>query len=319
MNFMSNSHVLHRIAARRSALTIVIAMLCLMSAGGARARSFTMEPLPPDAVAAMSVEARTLYEKGLAQLDRINYDAALDYFKKAVDKAGDNMDLRFMVVRLARYRGDSTFGAAAVKNNEKSSESYYDIAAENLRAMSVSTKLNARERERAAKSLQDVLALRATIAERDEQRIAFGRLLDKGYMDAAAGKTSDTDPAKSKDALRGKVAPGKNQPAGRKPALRGDVPPNALAVPEGKPGLSIPPSPTPVPVTISPVGVNAPTPSVVNAPAGANLLPVSPAGGSSSSTPASSAPSSSVPIPTPSGSSAPASSAAPAAGATPAK
>jgi hypothetical protein len=162
------------------ALTILVA--CIMMAGAAQARTFTWTPLPPEDVAAMSPEGRALYQEGLRHLDRINYRAAMESLNQAVEQAPDSIHLRYLAVTLARYMGDNTYASRLIAmDSAPTSVQYYDMAIQHLRALAESPRLNAREKQRAAQSLEDVTALRTSVTERDERRKAWGEAFTKAY------------------------------------------------------------------------------------------------------------------------------------------
>ena len=173
----------------------LVLMACAAGFGlSASASDLQFRPIVAQRVERMNKEARLLYEQGLASLDRINYERALENFQQAVEKEPDNPWLRYSLVQVARYLGDTRSGADSIR--------YYDMAAINLKAIAESPKLNVRERERANQVLESITALRQSVIERDEKRIQFGRDIAKQYA-TEIYKSDQADKEKEeKDARR---------------------------------------------------------------------------------------------------------------------
>jgi hypothetical protein len=146
----------------------------VLGAVTAEARMLKLRRLTPIQEVRLNKESRKLYDLGWAAIDKINYTKAFKFFGKAVEAEPKNVYLRYLVVQLARYLGDSHFGAKSIK--------YYDQASLNLKKMSQSSQLNKREQERAKKSLRKVNNLRATVTERDQKRYQWGLELAKYNM-----------------------------------------------------------------------------------------------------------------------------------------
>lgn len=148
------------------------AVICLL-AGAAYASPLEYTPLTAQRMDRLNKDSRHEYELALAALDKVNYELALDHFTKAVNAEQDNPWLRFSIVQIAIYLGDSRSGAESIK--------YYDMAAQNLKSISESPKLNARERQRAQQWEQNVSELRQSVLERDAKRVQYGREIAKQY------------------------------------------------------------------------------------------------------------------------------------------
>ncbi|MCL5270610.1 MAG: hypothetical protein M1457_08695 [bacterium] len=166
------------------ARTMLIA--CLLSFAislTVRAEVLKYAPLAAPQVARLSKEAKHEYDLGLAAIDKINYKLAIDHLAKAIEIEPDNVHLRFMVVQISRYMGDTRAGTESIK--------YYDIAAAQLKAIGESARLNGREKKRAEDSLQEVAALRASVTERDDNRQKVGREIAKKYVQEIFAKTEE--------------------------------------------------------------------------------------------------------------------------------
>lgn len=173
----------------------LVLMACAAGFGlSASASDLQFRPIVAQRVERMNKEARLLYEQGLASLDRINYERALENFQQAVEKEPDNPWLRYSLVQVARYLGDTRSGADSIR--------YYDMAAINLKAIAESPKLNVRERERANQVLESITALRQSVIERDEKRIQFGRDIAKQYANEIYKGEQEDEEQKEKDARR---------------------------------------------------------------------------------------------------------------------
>ena len=138
-------------------------------ASATQARQLKIKRLTPQKVERLGKETREHYDRAWDAVDRINYTRALEQFDLAVEAEPDNVYLRFLVVKLARYLGDTRFGTQSIM--------YYDKASLNLSKMINSPQLNKREREKARQSLTQINALRATVTERDAQRSRYGRVI----------------------------------------------------------------------------------------------------------------------------------------------
>jgi len=138
--------------------------------GKVKVRRLDLEPLSPARVDQLNEAAREAYQQGMVALDRVNYPLALEFFQRAVREEPDNIYLRFQVVQVAHYLGDT-------RSVDKHAIRYYDIAEDNLRAMTESDALNEREKGRAAEAIEMVQQLRRSASERDEKRRTAGREL----------------------------------------------------------------------------------------------------------------------------------------------
>lgn len=157
---------------RLHVLLAVFAAALLAFAPAAQARDIRIpkleiKPLSPLRVEALSTDARDLYDRGMLQLDRINYPKALQDLRQASKVDAENVYLHFIVVEVAHYLGDTRSGSDAIR--------FYDIAEEHLRAMNESERLNEREKNRTQEAIDLITELRANVAERDEARRKVGK------------------------------------------------------------------------------------------------------------------------------------------------
>jgi len=140
-----------------------------------------LKPIPSQRLDRLTKDARREYELGMGALDKINYSLALDHFTKSVQAEPDNVYLRYVLVQLAQYLGDSRAGDQSNK--------YYDLCTQNLKEVVDSPKLNAREKERAQTALDLIASLRQSVGERDEKRAQYGLAMAKRYVrDSGLGK-----------------------------------------------------------------------------------------------------------------------------------
>jgi hypothetical protein len=159
----------------------------------AQARMLKLDRLAPQVVAQMSADARAQYEQALAAMDRILYERALSSLQAALKLDSANEQLRFMLIQLAAYLGDTRWGSDAAtayhlsatggKEPNLSSFEYYQAAIDALQVMSVSPRLNPREQNRARQAVERLTALQQTIAERDDKRREWGKAIDTLYME----------------------------------------------------------------------------------------------------------------------------------------
>jgi hypothetical protein len=152
-----------------------------------------LKPIPMQRLDKLSQAARDEYQAGMTEIDRINYKGALEHFMKAVEAEPDDVYLRNIVVQMGQYMGASRAGAESIR--------YYDIAAQNLKEMVDSPKLNLREKERAQKALETIVSLRQTVGERDEKRQQAGMEIAREY---AAQVYKDTEDKNLRDVDRQK-------------------------------------------------------------------------------------------------------------------
>jgi hypothetical protein len=166
----------------RKALLILLAVAGFSSL--VCAAPFEFKALTPQRADRLNREARQAYDLGLAALDKINYTSAVEHFTKAVQAESDNPWLRFCVVQVAVYLGDTgTQMTSLYSNLSKGAESikYYDLAALNLKAIGESPKLNVREQQRAQQWYETITELRQSVLERDTKRMQYGREIAKQY------------------------------------------------------------------------------------------------------------------------------------------
>lgn len=132
-----------------------------------------LKPIPPQRLDHLPPEARKQYDLGMKSVDKINYIKGLEYFTHGVELSPDDVYLRFMVVQLAQYLGDTRLG--------EDSDMYYDLALKHLKIIADSPRLNAREKERARSALETITSLRQSRTERDEKRQQIGMVIAKKY------------------------------------------------------------------------------------------------------------------------------------------
>lgn len=156
-------------------ILIALIMAAAVLAGAVRIEAKTLEfmALTPDRIQRINEEARKYYGQTLAEIDKINYEAAMETMVKAVEAEPLDVYLREAAVSLAVYMGDTRRGAESIR--------YYEIAATNLHALATSERLNKREQERAQKLESIVNDLRKAVGERDEKRMQHGREIAKKY------------------------------------------------------------------------------------------------------------------------------------------
>lgn len=143
-------------------------------------RMLELKPLPAYRVERLNKDAREKYDLAMKAVDKINYQRGVDLFQQAVKAQPDDVYLRFSLVQLAQYMGDSHTGRDP-NNTGQEGIKFYDIAIENLQAMMVSTALNPREKARTQTALDTVVGLRQTIGEREEKRAQTGLEIVKQY------------------------------------------------------------------------------------------------------------------------------------------
>ena len=125
-------------------------------------RRLNIKPLSPMKVDRLNEQTRLLYQKGMTEMDRVNYPKAIKYLTRSVENDPDNVYLRLITAKLAHYLADTRVGAESIK--------YYDIAEENLRALTKSPVLNKREKKRNADAIEMIQQSRKAVSERDEKR-----------------------------------------------------------------------------------------------------------------------------------------------------
>jgi hypothetical protein len=172
--------------------SIMVLAATFRVAPSAQARILKLDNLTPQAVAQMSAEARVQYQQALVALDRVLYERALSCLQAALKLASADDQLRFMVIQLAAYMGDTRWGsnattsyhtnAAGSKEPNLNSFEYYQIAIDELQVMTVSPRLNPREQKRAGTAIDRLTALQQTIAERDGVRRQWGKEIDMLYL-----------------------------------------------------------------------------------------------------------------------------------------
>ncbi len=156
------------------------------------ARQLDLEPLPPQRVDKLSEEARKSYEKGMAAIDRINYNLAKEHFTRAIEGDPDNVRLRFVLVQLAHYLGDTRKGTKSIE--------FYDLANANLKKIFESPHLNAREKRKAKAAIEMVRKKRQSVPERDEKRRQHGLEIAKLYAkEIFSGREEDPGRKKRKE------------------------------------------------------------------------------------------------------------------------
>ena len=153
-------------------LWVWAAGFCLL-ASIVSAGPFEFKPMSPQRADRLGKEARHEYDLGLAAIDKVNNDLALEHFVKAVQLEPDNPWLRFSTVQVAIRLGDTRNGSDSIR--------FYDLAAQNLKAIGENPRLNIREQQRAQAWFQTVTELRQSVLERDAKRIQHGREIAKQY------------------------------------------------------------------------------------------------------------------------------------------
>ena len=156
-------------------------------------RRMDVEPLSPQKIDRLGDKTRLYYQKALGSMDRINYPLALGFLDRAVQSAPDDVYLRFNLVRLAHYLGDTRVGSDSIQ--------YYDITEENLRELEKAPQLNEREKRRTREAIALVVELRRAVAERDEKRKKNGRELADELREEIY---RDLEPEGEEESLKGK-------------------------------------------------------------------------------------------------------------------
>lgn len=136
-------------------------------------RILELKPMPAARLARLKKESREKYDQAMKYIDRINYERAVESFQQAIQLQPDDAYLRFMLIQLTQYLGDTRTSADSIK--------YYDITIEQLQAMVASPTLNAREKARAQSALETVVTLRQSIGEREGKRHQAGLEIAKQY------------------------------------------------------------------------------------------------------------------------------------------
>jgi tetratricopeptide (TPR) repeat protein len=176
---------------RRPVILALLILAGFLFQVSAQARLLDLKPLPPRKVDRLKKDTRKSYEMGMLAIDRINYEQAKDHFTRAIEKEPENVHLRFILVQLAHYLGDTRKGAKSIE--------YYDLAAINLKNIFESSRLNTREKRKAMEGLEMIRSKRQSVPERDEKRRQHGLEIAKLYAkDIFAGKEEDPDLKKRK-------------------------------------------------------------------------------------------------------------------------
>lgn len=163
-----------------------------------------LKPLPSVQLVKLNKDARTKYDQALAALDKINYERAVEYMQQSVQAQPEDVYLRFQLVQLAQYMGDTRpVPDDKMAGKQPSAQDYYDIAIESLQAMSTSSMLNVREKQRAMDALETVTALRQSVGERETKRHLAGEEIAKSYAKEtyAATDKRERERQQKKDAV----------------------------------------------------------------------------------------------------------------------
>lgn len=165
-------------------LTVVAAVFMLLVAGSSQAKIFKFQPLSDQDAARLNEKAKEQYELGVNWVSKIDYPLALQHFTKAVEAQPDNVYLRYVVVQVAVYIGDTRKGKQSIES--------YDLALTQLKAIDESPQLNAREKDRVEGLIDTIGKLKDAVGARDQNRIQFGRKLAAQYAELTYKKKEET-------------------------------------------------------------------------------------------------------------------------------
>lgn len=143
----------------------------------------------------LTENAQKAYQLALESMDKVLYEKALTHFVEASDADSDNVYLRFIVIQLAKYLGDTRDGDDAID--------FYDIAIDNMRLLAESPYLNAREKERAQKAVDEFVEFRDTVPERDKLRDVAGLAVIKRHVEQShPNEEKQQEEQRSKDRIK---------------------------------------------------------------------------------------------------------------------
>ncbi len=160
-----------------------------------QARLFELRPLDPNTERRLPEPAREAYRRSLAAVDRINYDDAMDAMNDAVKAAPESYELRFLAIKLAKYKGQMTTGVEATR--------YLEMAHEHAQAVLAMENLPSRQRQRAQFEADSTDKQRKTVEERDEARRKYGAQIVRAYAKEAYPQKSSSKEIKAfQDAIK---------------------------------------------------------------------------------------------------------------------
>lgn len=147
----------------------------------------TMKKLPPEAVIS--------YKKGLSALDHISYEEALDHFEAASKASPDTVDLHFMIIKLATFRGQTTLYLEA--------EKFYDQGLRHVDAVLKMPKATGPEKARAEFEHERLAKEKAALAQTYEARVSYGHKVATEYAKQIYTSRSESKEIKAyKEALK---------------------------------------------------------------------------------------------------------------------
>jgi hypothetical protein len=168
-------------------LVLLMGVVGWLAAPSAHARVLKLNRLEPAQIGRMERETRQQYEMALNAIDHILYEKALTLFEQTVELDPENERLRFIVVQLATYLGDTNWGAESIR--------FYDVAINHLRRMGQSPRLNLREQQRTQEAIERLNALQRSVSERDDARRQWGREIAKMFREELNSGGKDEDEA----------------------------------------------------------------------------------------------------------------------------
>ncbi len=132
-------------------------------------------PLCPNDCGIMKPEAKKYYDLAMDQMDRINYNGAIEELRKAAEQDPDHVNLHFFLAALAQDRGQMTTSLEAAQK-------YYTIAENALLHLSSFENLTQVQANRLATVLEVVQREKGALTARNSRRLDVGYNLIMNYM-----------------------------------------------------------------------------------------------------------------------------------------
>ena len=169
---------------RRALTAFSTAFALSLLVANAPAQSGWRVMLSNDQAATLSPEALRLYNEAVEQVDRINYDEAVQLLARAAEIDSKNVPLQFLVASRARQRADVYYSEAAYTippaNMDytsppwRTSEPYLSLAETALNRIATNPEAGNEDRERLKDGQVLVEARRAALSDRDKARYKSG-------------------------------------------------------------------------------------------------------------------------------------------------
>lgn len=151
-------------------------------------------------------EAQEAYAAFEEAADRINYGVAMEELNAAIEAAPQNMELRFLGIKLAKYHGQMHTGVDAVK--------FLDMALMHAKAVLEIPNLPKRQITRAQYEIERLDKQRNTVGQRDEARRTYGLQIARQYAKEVFPQSDKSTEVKAfQDAVNQLTAGGKSPAA----------------------------------------------------------------------------------------------------------